>query len=152
MYFRFSGPVYSWRLSWTAVAFMPSCFTPEMDEQICATPGGAALFRGNPEPIELKTEDRTKANTVYDEWGLSIDAYEQSVQVSTFTSKFDASLKGNYTMTPDEMAGFQLFNGKGNCNSCHVDGRGTTLQPGQVGHQHNRDGEPSSIHLLRLGQ
>ena len=25
------------------------------------------------------------------------------------------------------MAGFQLFNGKGNCNSCHVDGRGTTL-------------------------
>ena len=25
------------------------------------------------------------------------------------------------------MAGFQLFNGKGNCNSCHLDGRGTTL-------------------------
>src|SRR3981189_1123388 len=30
------------------------------------------------------------------------------------------------------MAGYQLFKGKGNCNSCHVDGRGTTLQPGQV--------------------
>jgi cytochrome c peroxidase len=30
------------------------------------------------------------------------------------------------------MAGFNLFNGKGNCNSCHVDGRGTTLQSGQV--------------------
>jgi cytochrome c peroxidase len=28
------------------------------------------------------------------------------------------------------MAGFNLFNGKGNCNSCHVDGRGTTLLPG----------------------
>jgi cytochrome c peroxidase len=27
------------------------------------------------------------------------------------------------------MAGFLLFNGKGNCNSCHVDGRGTTLTP-----------------------
>jgi hypothetical protein len=27
------------------------------------------------------------------------------------------------------MAGFQLFNGKGNCNSCHVDGRSTLLSP-----------------------
>jgi cytochrome c peroxidase len=36
------------------------------------------------------------------------------------------------TLTPDEMAGFQLFNGKGNCNSCHVDGRSTLLTPGQT--------------------
>jgi len=105
---------------------------PNNTESICETPGGAAVFGGNPEPIELKTEDRTQAQAVYDHWGASIDAYEQSVQVSTFTSKFDASLKGNYTFTADEAAGLQLFNGKGNCNSCHVDGRGTTLQPGQV--------------------
>src|SRR3989475_603202 len=31
-----------------------------------------------------------------------------------------------------EMAGAQLFDGKGNCNSCHVDGRGTTISPGQT--------------------
>jgi cytochrome c peroxidase len=105
---------------------------PGDTERICATPGGAAVFDGNPEPVRLTTEERTKANTVYDQWGLSIDAYEQSVQVSNFTSKFDAFLKGNYTMTADEMAGMKLFNGKGNCNSCHVDGRGTTLQSGQV--------------------
>jgi cytochrome c peroxidase len=37
-----------------------------------------------------------------------------------------------YTLTADEMAGFKLFNGKGNCNSCHVDGRSTTLSPGQT--------------------
>src|ERR1700745_1878037 len=105
---------------------------PEVAERICATPGGAAVFGGDPEPIKLKPEECTQADAVYDHWGASIDAYEQSVQVSTFTSKFDAALKGNYTMTPDELAGFQLFNGKGNCNSCHVDGRGTTLNPGQV--------------------
>jgi cytochrome c peroxidase len=105
---------------------------PHDTEEICATPGGAAVFGGDPEPIKLSPDERTKADTVYDHWGASIDAYEQSVQVSTFTSKFDAFLKGNYTMTPDEMAGFNLFNGKGNCNSCHVDGRGTTLQPGEV--------------------
>jgi cytochrome c peroxidase len=105
---------------------------PPNTEEICETPGGAAVFGGDPEPIKLRPEERTEADTVYDHWGSSIDAYEQSVQVSTFTSKFDASLKGNYTFTADEMAGFNLFNGKGNCNSCHVDGRGTTLQPGQV--------------------
>src|SRR6202011_3271801 len=68
----------------------------------------------------------------YNHWAQAINSYEQSVQVSSFTSKFDAMLKGNYTFTADEMAGYNLFNGKGNCNSCHVDGRGTTLQPGQV--------------------
>jgi cytochrome c peroxidase len=104
---------------------------PPDTQNICATPGGAAVFNGNPEPITLTPEERTKANTVYNDWGLSIDGYEQSMQVSSFTSKFDAFLKGNYTMSKDEMAGFQLFNGKGNCNSCHVDGRGTTLKPNQ---------------------
>src|SRR6267378_271840 len=81
---------------------------PHETEEICETPGGAAAFGGNVQPIRLSSEDRTKANTAYDRWGLSIDAYEQSVQVSNFTSKFDAFLKGNYTMTPDEMAGFNL--------------------------------------------
>jgi hypothetical protein len=105
---------------------------PQDTEKICATPGGAAVFGGDPEPIKLTPEERTEAEAVYDHWGASIDAYEQSVQVSNFTSKFDAFLKGNYTMTADEMAGFQLFNGKGNCNSCHVDGRSTLLTPGQT--------------------
>src|SRR5260370_1178792 len=106
-------------------------FPPET-EQVCATPGGAAVFGGNTSPIPLTPTDRTHANTVYDRWGQSIDSYEQSVQVSAFSSKFDAFLKGTYTLTADEMAGFQLFNGKGNCNSCHLDGRGTTLTSGQT--------------------
>ena len=49
------------------------------------------------------------------------------MQVSAFSSKFDAFLAGKYKLTADERAGFELFNGKGNCNSCHLDGRGTTL-------------------------
>jgi cytochrome c peroxidase len=105
---------------------------PAEAEQICATPGGAAAFAGNATPIPLTPTDRTRANTVYDHWGQSLDSYEQSVQVSAFSSKFDAFLAGKATLTADEMAGFQLFNGKGNCNSCHVDGRGTNLKPGQT--------------------
>ena len=114
---------------------------PHNTEEICATLGGAAVFGGDPEPIKLTVEERTEAETVYDHWGASIDAYEQSVQVSTFTSKFDAFIKGKYTMTPDEMAGFLLFNGKGNCNSCHVDGRGTTAT-GQVDTSTNATANP----------
>ncbi|PYL98357.1 MAG: hypothetical protein DMF19_14380, partial [Verrucomicrobia bacterium] len=86
--------------------------------------------------------DRTHANTVYNHWGQSIDAYEQSVQVSAFSSKFDAFLAGNYTMTPTEMAGYNLFNGKGNCNSCHLDARSTTLTPNQTDTGNQPGGAP----------
>ena len=105
---------------------------PRETERICATPGGAAVFGGNTTPVPLSAGDRTRANIVYDRWAQSIDSFEQSVHVSPFSSKFDAFLAGKYTLTPDEMAGFKLFNGKGNCNSCHLDGRGTTLKSDQA--------------------
>lgn len=102
---------------------------PPDTERICHTPGGAAVFGGSTTPVRLSPEDRTRSNQVYDHWGQALDAYEQSVQVSAFSSKFDAFLKGNYTMTADEMAGYNLFKGKGNCNSCHLDGRSTAPAP-----------------------
>ncbi|MCU1225132.1 MAG: hypothetical protein JWQ42_3225 [Edaphobacter sp.] len=105
---------------------------PHETTQICATPGGAAVFGGSITPISISAADRTRANTIYDRWAQSIDSYEQSVQVSAFSSKFDAFLAGKYKLTPEEMAGFQLFNGRGNCNSCHLDGRGTTLKSNQT--------------------
>ena len=46
-------------------------------------------------------------------------------------AKFDFFLAGKATLTADEMAGFALFNGKGNRNSCHVDGR-STVKPGET--------------------
>jgi cytochrome c peroxidase len=105
---------------------------PRDTGEICQTPGGAAAFGGSATPVRLSPKDRTRATTVFNHWGQSLDAYEQSVAVSAFSSKFDAFLKGKATLTPDEAAGFALFNGKGNCNSCHLDGRGTTLKPGQT--------------------
>jgi cytochrome c peroxidase len=98
--------------------------------KICATPEGA--FGSNATPITLSPDDRTKATNIYDHWGQSLSFLERSNDISPFNSKFDAFLKGTYTLTADEMAGFQLFNGKGNCNSCHVDGRSTLLTPGQT--------------------
>jgi cytochrome c peroxidase len=104
---------------------------PSNTEQICSTPGGNFP---SATPVTLSAVDRTKANNIYDHWGQSISGLEHSTDVSPFTSKFDCSQAPTpcYTMTADEMAGFQLFNGKGNCNSCHVDGRSTLLTPGQT--------------------
>src|ERR1700732_1258039 len=82
---------------------------PNKTEEICATPGGAAVFGGSVTPIPLTPTDRTRANTVYDHWAQSIDSFEQSVQVSAFSSKFDAFLAGKYKLTPQEMSGLKLF-------------------------------------------
>jgi cytochrome c peroxidase len=100
--------------------------------QICTTPNGAAIFNGSTTPVQLSPSDRTKANNIYNHWAQSISFYERSTNVSAFTSKFDAFLAGNYTMTSDEAAGYALFNGKGNCNSCHLDGVSTTLTSSQT--------------------
>jgi cytochrome c peroxidase len=102
---------------------------PSNTAQICATPNGAASLGGSTTPVALSTGDRTRSNADYDHWAQSLNAYEHSLSVSPFTSKFDAYLKGTYTLTADELAGYNLFRGKGNCNSCHLDGRSTAPTP-----------------------
>ena len=69
---------------------------------------------------------------VYDRWGQSLSAFEHSPLVSASSSKFDVFLAGKYTLTADEIAGYNLFRGKANCSSCHLDGRSATLKPGQT--------------------
>jgi len=103
---------------------------PSNTEQVCSTPQGA--FPTTTTPVTLSPTDRTRANNIFDHWGQSLSFLERSNDISPFNSKFDFFLKGTATLTADEMAGFMLFNGKGNCNSCHVDGRSTTLLPGQT--------------------
>ena len=97
--------------------------------QICATPNGAASLGGSATPVQLSPADRTRSNSDYDHWAQSLSAFEKSLAVSPFTSKFDAYLAGNYTLTADEQAGYDLFRGRGNCNSCHLDGRSTAPAP-----------------------
>jgi cytochrome c peroxidase len=108
---------------------------PADTEDICTTPGGASFFNGSATPIMLSPEDRATANNVFDHWGNSLDQFEASPDVSAFSSKFDAYLaflSGESTTNPmsaDEIAGYNLFKGKANCNSCHLDGRSTAPTP-----------------------
>jgi cytochrome c peroxidase len=104
---------------------------PHNTEDICETPAGASVLGGSNMPINLSPTDRAIANHVYDHWGQSIDQYETSPDVSAFSSKFDAFLFSATTnpLSADEMAGYNLFRGKANCNSCHLDGRSTAPSP-----------------------
>ena len=115
---------------------------PPDTEQICDTPGGASVFGGNTMPVSLSAADRNLSNNDYDHWAQAIDAYEQSVNVSAFSSKFDAFLANKYTMTKDEAAGYALFNGKANCNSCHLDGSNTSKGQGLAKSSTNADVTP----------
>jgi cytochrome c peroxidase len=51
-------------------------------------------------------------------------AYEAGPEVSPFSSKFDYALANpaKKVLTDDELAGWNLFRGKGHCNQCHLDG------------------------------
>jgi cytochrome c peroxidase len=129
---------------------------PSDTEDICNTPAGAAQFGGSATPIGLSSKDRALATNIYDNWAQSISFYERSPAVSAFTSKFDAAQCASdpfiecpaghtYKMTPDEAAGYKLFNGKARCNQCHVDGVSTQL-PGQTD-----QGAPTDIRPLFTG-
>jgi cytochrome c peroxidase len=95
---------------------------------VCSTPKGAASLGGNPTPLVLSTSDRTLATKDFDEFAQAIAAYESSDSVSPFTSKFDYSLNPNSKVkfTAQEQRGYDLFRGKGGCNTCHLDGRSST--------------------------
>ena len=130
--YRLSQAVYRplFELVWGAQAF--DIHWPHDTEEICSTPAGAAVFQGNMEPIKLTPIERGIANSTYDQFAHAITAYEASPDTSPFSSKFDAFLAGAVTLTADEMAGYDLFRGKANCNSCHLDGRATALTPAQA--------------------
>jgi len=89
---------------------------PSNTAKLCAQPG--PTLSGT--VLRLSTSDRNQVNATYSDFGLSIAAFEASVQVSPFTSKFDYYLKGQASLTPTEMQGYRLFTGKGKCDKCHA--------------------------------
>ena len=52
--------------------------------------------------------------------GNAIAAFENSSAVNQFSSKFDHFLKGEAGLTPNELEGLKLFEGKAKCAKCHT--------------------------------
>jgi cytochrome c peroxidase len=65
----------------------------------------------------------------YERIARSIAAYERSEEVNPFSSKYDAYLAGQYTLTTQEEQGLELFNGKAMCNACHISEIGGSEPP-----------------------
>lgn len=80
-------------------------------ETVCATEGTA---------VALSPADRARSDAAYDKIALSIAAFEASPEVNAFTSRYDYALEGLARLTPEERRGFALFQGKGQCASCHA--------------------------------
>jgi cytochrome c peroxidase len=102
---------------------------PGNTEKICSTPGGAAVLGGDLTPVKLSPKDRGRALATFDQYALAVTAYEKSDNVSPFSSKFDAFLAGTTELSAKEMAGWELFRGKGKCNTCHLDGTENSETP-----------------------
>lgn len=96
---------------------------PSDTEKICSTP-----TQGPPDPdfpgnVPLDKLSRSLEKAVYDQFGMSIAANEAGPDVSPFNSKFDYAIThpNKQVLTPNELAGWRLFDGKGKCNLCHLD-------------------------------
>jgi cytochrome c peroxidase len=123
-----------WGKAITAINF------PSNTAQICSTP-----TQGPPDPtlpgnVPLDDVSRSISDSVYSQFGMSIAADEAGPDVSPFSSKFDYAINNpnQQVLTPDELAGWQLFDGKGKCNLCHLDSLTPfragqpQVEPGQV--------------------
>ena len=64
--------------------------------------------------------DLEDSDAIFDAIADAIAAYERSVEVNPFSSKYDAFLEGKYKFTEEEALGMDLFIGKGLCTLCHV--------------------------------
>lgn len=71
------------------------------------------------QPVPLGEVDRGKVETEYDNIAIAIAEYEAAPTERSFSSRYDASFEGLYTLTQQERRGFALFNGKGGCKACH---------------------------------
>ena len=114
-----------WGIGITAIKY------PSNIEEICSTP-----TQGPPDPdfpgnMPLDELSRSLSKTVFDQFGMSIAADEAGPDVSPFTSKFDYAIThpNQQILTANELEGWELFDGKGKCNLCHLDSL-TAIQAG----------------------
>ncbi|MCB2129636.1 MAG: c-type cytochrome [Rhodobacteraceae bacterium] len=65
---------------------------------------------------------RARIDEAFDRIAIAIARYESSSEVNPFSSRFDAWMDGQDTLSDQELRGFEVFEAedKGNCAACHV--------------------------------
>ncbi len=106
---------------------------PSNVDTVCSRPNSNPALRiGSEVPgpnqtpwvVKLSQQDRVRVQYTFDVMAQAIASFEESPEVSPFSSKFDAFLAGKARLTPSEQRGYALFNGRARCNSCHIDPKG----------------------------
>jgi cytochrome c peroxidase len=104
---------------------------PLLDPNEMANPDRAAVFerlRRTAYADAFRAAVSAPGENVFDDpdaalaWmAIALESYEQGKPFRPFTSKYDAYLRDQATLTPAERRGLALFNdrAKGNCASCH---------------------------------
>jgi cytochrome c peroxidase len=110
--------------SLSSIHFPPNIAT------LAKIPGPPA--KGSTPPLAMMSQaDQNLVIAAFDHAAQSTAAYEGGPEVSPFSSKFDFAI-ANPTLpvlTANELAGWNLFRGKGHCNTCHVDGTEPSTTP-----------------------
>ncbi|MBV9498657.1 MAG: hypothetical protein JO138_04735 [Acidobacteriaceae bacterium] len=115
-----------WGIDITAIKF------PSETEELCSTPTQGPADPDFPGNVPLDELSRSLVKTVFDQFAMSIAANEAGPDVSPFTSKFDYAIThpNEPILSANEQQGWELFDGKGKCNLCHLDSL-TAFQNGQ---------------------
>jgi len=104
---------------WGAQSF--AVHWPANTSEVCDRPGPAS--DRDPLPLHLGAIDRGVAQTTFDRIAEAIAAFEGSPEVNPFSAKYDYVMAGKAKFTPEEKAGYELFQSKTtHCNECHRDG------------------------------
>lgn len=67
-----------------------------------------------------ESENLVYIDAVYEMMADAIAAFEKTGVFNKFSSKFDYYLAGLASLSAQELKGMNLFNGKAQCNACHV--------------------------------
>ncbi len=100
--------------------------------------------------------DSKQSDTVlpaFDGFSRALQAFEKTDAFSSYDSKYDRFLKGEYDLTVLEDLGRTLFfsNNNVNCNSCHMLKTEDSPKEPFTNHQYRNIGVPSNDQLLALG-
>ncbi|REG86669.1 cytochrome-c peroxidase [Marinomonas pollencensis] len=89
----------------------------------------------------------------YAAFGKALQAFEETAAFSSYDSKYDRFLKGEYQLTVLEDLGRTLFfsNNNVNCNSCHMLKTEDSEKEPFTNHQYRNIGVPANPNLLKLG-
>ena len=99
-------------------------------------------------------EDDKDVPPAWTAFGEAIQAFEQTTELSSYDSKYDRFLRGEYDLTVLEDLGRTLFfsNDNVSCNNCHLLKTEDEPEEAFTNHQYRNIGVPANTSLLALDQ